>query len=192
MPKIAKYQDLTRNERAFVEAYVECMDCAEAARIAGYKKSSNVGSELLRRPRIKAYIAKVQKAAFQQLVVDKAEIIGHLVACATRVGSDFIDENGRIVTDARKLSLKAQAAIDGITQEVKYDKEGNEIVVTKLKLASKNTAIDMALKHLGEYKNADVPQVVNKVTIDLGQLYNSNRGAIDPVEQRIIALEQDT
>jgi hypothetical protein len=53
-------KSVTDQQQRFIDAYIECLNGAEAARRAGYSKKSagDLGGQLLRNPRIRGVVAK--------------------------------------------------------------------------------------------------------------------------------------
>jgi len=122
-----------------------------AAIRAGYSpKTADVkAQQLLKNPIIKAALGKLERLDVEKLELDRHEVLRQLYYCVTREARDFVDENGKLVTDVNKLPQRAQCAVDGIEQEIHYDSEGNEYIKTKYKLVSKAAVLDMAMKHKG-------------------------------------------
>lgn len=160
--------------RKFAYEYLIDRNATQAAIRAGYsKKTAGVrGQKLLKHPVIAAWLGKQAKQDLERLQLDREEVLRQLFYLATRSGVDFVDENGRIITDIHKLPVRAQEAIDGIKQKVKrYTTEnGEEIeeVQTELKLVGKGGAIDMAMKHFGLY--APERQDVKMAVLDWDKL----------------------
>jgi phage terminase small subunit len=88
-------EDLTPKEQLFVLEYLtNNFNCSKAAVSAGYSERSkyDIGHELLRKPKIKAYIDK----CMQQESLEKLELLKRLSDIARNVGSEYITDNGDI------------------------------------------------------------------------------------------------
>lgn len=79
---------LTGKQRAFVLAYLDCLNASEAARRAGYAVRSlrQVASENLAKPDIKEAL----RLGFERKIMPKEEVIARLSATATASLEDFI------------------------------------------------------------------------------------------------------
>ena len=82
----AHNDELTAKEKAFCEAYVECYNIKEAY-VKAYKNSNletarSNGSQVLKRPRVKAYIAQLQKEAFERAMITPERIANKLADIA--------------------------------------------------------------------------------------------------------------
>lgn len=78
--------ELTPKEKAFCEAYVECYDIKKA-----YLKAYNTtnldtarsnGSQVLKRQRVKDYIAQLQKEAFERAMITPERVANKLAQIA--------------------------------------------------------------------------------------------------------------
>lgn len=79
---------LTGKQRAFVLAYLDCLNASEAARRAGYAVRSlrQVASENLTKPDIKEAL----RLGFERKIMPKEEVIARLSATATASLEDFM------------------------------------------------------------------------------------------------------
>lgn len=99
---------MTGKQRAFVAAYISCLNATEAARLAGYKGDDNslasIGWENLR----KLEISEAINARLRQLIVSADETLARVSQHATGTMADFlsIDPDGVPRLDF----LKAQKA----------------------------------------------------------------------------------
>lgn len=68
---------LTRRQRAFAEAYIQCGNATEAARRAGYseKTAARTGSENLHKPDISEYIDRRIRAQDEAQVASSDEVM---------------------------------------------------------------------------------------------------------------------
>lgn len=82
----AHNDELTAKEKAFCEAYVECYNIKEAY-VKAYNNANldtarSNGSQVLKRPRVKAYIAQLQKEAFERAMITPERIANKLADIA--------------------------------------------------------------------------------------------------------------
>lgn len=79
---------LTGKQRAFVLAYLDCLNASEAARRAGYAVRSlrQVASENLTKPNIKEAL----RLGFERMAMGKDEVIARISAIASASLEDFI------------------------------------------------------------------------------------------------------
>ena len=68
---------LTPRQKAFAEYYIECGNCTEAARKAGYSEKTcyAIGAENLKKPQISAYIAERMQAQNESRVASADEVL---------------------------------------------------------------------------------------------------------------------
>lgn len=82
----AHNDELTAKEKAFCEAYVECYNIKEAYTRAynntNLETARSNGSQVLKRPRVKAYIAQLQKEAFERAMITPERIANKLADIA--------------------------------------------------------------------------------------------------------------
>lgn len=98
--------ELTAKERAFCEAYVECYDIKKA-----YLKAYNTtnldtarsnGSQVLKRQRVKDYIAQLQKEAFERAMITPERVANKLAQIAF---AEKGDENYNATAQLKALDL---------------------------------------------------------------------------------------
>ncbi len=98
--------ELTQKERAFCEAYVECYDIKKA-----YLKAYNTtnldtarsnGSQVLKRQRVKDYIAQLQKEAFERAMITPERVANKLAQIAF---AEKGDENYNATAQLKALDL---------------------------------------------------------------------------------------
>ena len=179
---------LTARQKAFVREYVLLNDGTKAAIKAGYSKgrASDEARELLQHPAIKRELGKARAHLAKQYKSQLDLAIGRLVSCITRVGSDYVDEQGRPIP-LHQLSQRANEAVDGIEVTQFEDKAGNVHTKTKLKLMPLSSGLDMAFKIQGSYA-PDKHQVVT-ANVDLSDLYDRPENVLD---EDVIELEPES
>lgn len=151
MPK-----SISGKEKLFVDHYLaNGMNAVEAAIAAGYSKSTALAGaqNILNRPHIKKLLEIKAKRVSEKLELTTEEILKQLYFITTRDVRDFVDEDG-VQLPISKLNERAAMCVDGFEQEVIewVDLETGKPVrkiKNKLKLVSKASAIDMAMKYRG-------------------------------------------
>lgn len=68
---------LTPRQKTFAEYYIECGNCTEAARKAGYSEKTcyAIGAENLKKPQISAYISERMQAQNEAQVASADEVL---------------------------------------------------------------------------------------------------------------------
>ncbi len=92
-----------------------------------------------------------------------------------------------------KLSDRAANCVDGFDQEITTYTDENGTTTTvknKVKLVSKATAIDMAMRYRGLFAPTETKnENVNTIQFDFNKLFSPPDLANDPVEEAMRALE---
>ena len=176
---------LNDKQRHFVMEYLVDSNGSRAAESAGYSTPSVAASKLLKKPLIARAIGRAQQITVQNLGLDAEEVLYNLWCCVTRSLDDFIDENGKIINDVKELTDRAKRSIDGIEQTVTIrhldDGSSVETIRNKLRLVSKASALDMAMKHKGLFA-PDKTEHLQKFNWD--PLYEETE-VQDPIESAI-------
>lgn len=112
-------EELSPKEQAFVLAYLTNNYCASKAAVsAGYSERSkyDIGHELLRKPKIKAYINTYLKNES----IEKLELIKRLSDVARNVASEYINPNGEV--DLEQLKADGYGHVIRKTRQLKNGK----------------------------------------------------------------------
>jgi len=135
---------LDKKQKRFCEQYILDFNATRAAIKAGYSKDSarSIGCQLLTKVNIKHEINELIEKRKEKLIVNQEMIIAELAKLSFSDIGQFLDENGRISLD--DLKEIDTSLIQEISQ--KDTKSGVDI---KIKLFSKEKAIEMLAKHLG-------------------------------------------
>ena len=182
---------LTDKQRLFVYAYVKDPNATRAAIAAGYSKATATaqGNKLLNIELVKLAIGKLTKTMLIEMKIDAGEVLRQLFAILTKDPANYVDENDRPLK-IHEMSYEARMAIDGLEIDSYTDDEGVEHTRTKLRLASKAAAIDMAMKHKGLFAAIEVK---NKISVDWDAMMKptdrEEDESADPVEQKLLNLE---
>lgn len=176
---------LTPTERLFVKAMQAdpMMNPAAAARAAGYKKNpSQAANKLMKRPAVMAILGKELHQRAEKFEIRADEVLQELHHLSMARGSDMFDEDGQLLP-LQEMPDRVKAAIKSfkVTEKVVEGKNGKNHVlrVTDVELHDKKGALDMLMKHLGQYEldNKQKPGV----TFDLSSLYVRPE-IVDPVK----------
>lgn len=124
----AHNDELTAKEKAFCEAYVECYNIKEAY-VKAYNNANldtarSNGSQVLKRPRVNAYIAQLQKEAFERAMITPERIANKLADIAFAEKGD------------KEYDVKAQLkALDLLQKQMSLQNQNiNANVETTIKL----------------------------------------------------------
>lgn len=184
---------LSDKAQRFCAEYAIDLNATQAAIRAGFspKSAQAQSSQLLADPRVQAEVGVIKRKANEKSELNIATVLEQIHSCLTREGTDFIDKSTGELVPIHQLPKRANQAIDGIEQEVTTIERENmppmKIVKTKLKLVSKSSMADMAMKHLGAYA-AEKHLNVTRIVLDLDELSQPNPQD-DVVEARISAME---
>lgn len=189
---------MTLKQRIFVHHLLAdpSMNARKAAVLAGYT-SEKAGPILLKRNRfVREAVQEFLENASINSKVTAARILQEVDTLALRDIADFCDENGKIdTTNLRKLPAKARRCIESIEVKSGFDEDGNPIQTCKMKLASKLTALELAMKHRGMLDEAGMKKEEQTGgTLNWDQLYlppdNSSDQVMLRLEQERAATEQ--
>ncbi len=179
--------------RIFVAELMVDYNGRRAAIAAGVRPESakQMAQKWLRDPRVVRVIEEIRREDLAKIELRKEEALEQLLYLATRQGSDFVDDDGKIMP-INELGKRADCCIDGIEQEVYSNPEtGEERVKTRLKISPKAAAINMAMERLG--LKAAVKQEVT-VGLPWDQLLPSKedaRARHEAVEQKILGVDSE-
>jgi phage terminase small subunit len=157
---------LSEKQERFCVEYLIDFHVTNAAIRAGYPaKSAHVsGSKLLKNGKIMARIAELRAAASAKTGVSLERNLDQLGAMAFADPADmFHPETGELLP-IQQIPAHLRRAIQSI--EVDEINVGGQVLglTKKIKLADRNKAADMIMRHLGEYKK-DNAQKQAQVTV---------------------------
>lgn len=181
---------LTAAEQLFVKAMQAdpMMNPCNAAKSAGYKHPAQRANDLMKKPAVKAVLARELHDRQEKFEIRADEVLKELHHLGMARASDLYDEKGQLLP-LEDMPDRARAAIKSfkVTEKVVDGGKGKKPVTirtTDIELHDKKGAIDMLMKHLGQYEkdNGQKPAMV----FDLSGLYQ--RPAVrDPVDDAITA-----
>lgn len=142
---------MSDKQKRFVSEYLVDLNATQAAIRAGYSKKTAevIGYENLRKPQIKAEIAKQQEKLQSKLEITQERVLEELAAIAFANGTDFVTVSAAgllNVKPTKEVPKEKLPAIAGI----KYSASGLGI---EIKLQDKVRALELLGKHLGVFDN---------------------------------------
>lgn len=180
-----KYQDspkktiLSDKEKKFISAFARLRNTTQAAIEAGYspKSAGNSGASLLRKPKIRAALARIQARDEGIIALKRRNILNKLGQSLDRDLADFEDARGNCISKLSDLPKRVMPYVDGFEVIQQFNEEGDVVSQRiKVKLSSSAATIEMAMKHRGLF--AAQKQEVNvqgTVTINWDNLFTSHR-----------------
>ena len=166
---------LTAAEQLFVKAMQAdpLMNPTAAAKAAGYAHPSQRANALMKRPAVKAVLARELFERQEKFEIKADEVLKELHHLGMARASDLYDEKGQLLA-LEDMPERARAAIKSfkVTEKVIDGGKGKKPITlrtTDIELHDKKGAIDMLMKHLGQYEkdNGQKPVAV----FDLSGLY---------------------
>lgn len=147
---------LTMGELRFCLEMLACngSNATECVRVSfpKCKNPTQYAGKLLKRPRIKAYLGKVQKEDGERLELDRLEVLRQLWNALTRKIKDFSDASG-LPLPPHKLPPECQSIVDGYKVKVlkkwNTEEEVCEILSIEYRLTPHAVAREQAMKHKG-------------------------------------------
>ena len=163
---------LTFQEELFCREYIASGHIGESAQAAGIGNtlgsSSTMGSRLLKRPEIQAYIRQLKDEAFRQLHMTPDAILAELAKLAGFNLGDLLDDRGHI--DFSQLNAHHKAALKSVKR-----KPGRWGTSVEVEGYDKLKALEMLMQHLGMIKQG--PQTAVQVNVDFGDRIAQRRQA---------------
>jgi len=143
---------LTDKEELFCKEFIKDLNRTQAAIRAKYSKASaaTIGSELLRKPHIRARVQELQKERSDALMIESSFVLKQLIELASVSAGDLFKPDGNM-KDWGDLTDEEKKAIEEIRIT---EKEYNGNVTTKrvYKLLDRHTTLEMLSKHIGFYE----------------------------------------
>ena len=161
-------QNLTKRNKLFCEEYLVDLNATQAAIRAGYSPESagSIGSELLKKPEIRARVEKALAERSRRTGVTADRVLQELGKIAFVNPIDLIDtDTGMVRADA---SREDTAAIASVRVKVIHSEDG-EGIEREVRMADKLKALELCGKHLGMFK--DSPDSAAPVTVVINYDY---------------------
>lgn len=183
-----KFRKLTGKQWLFCQEYIVDLNATQAAIRAGYAPKSAVirASRLLRQENVQAAIQEAQRLAQVRSQVTVERLVEEYAKIAFADLTDIIRiEGGRVVISDTATLTPAQAAA---LSEIHQTKDGS----IKIKLHSKQAALDSLAKTLGMFRDASVvedtrPPPIIQVNFEKKELHIHQAGA--DVEEKGVVID---
>lgn len=143
---------MTRKQKLFCEEYQIDLNATQAAIRAGYSPESagSIGSELLKKPEIRARIDKMMAERSKRVGINADRVLQELGKIAFVNAADVIDMNNATVKDG--ADRDDTAAIASVKVKVISGANG-EGVEREIRLADKLKALELCGRHLGMFND---------------------------------------
>ncbi len=143
---------LTDQQQMFCHEYAKDFHQKDAAIRAGFsaKSADSQASQLLKMPKVRAYLAKLQAPRLEKAGVAADRTLAELVAIGFSDIAGMYEEGTNELKSVHEMSPAVRAAIQSI--EVSESGMGDGERVTKIKLWNKIEALTAIAKHLGLLK----------------------------------------
>lgn len=171
----------------FILEYLIDFNGSAAYQRAGYKATGNSAEvnarRLLRNAQVSAEIARAQEKTLTKLDISRERVLQEIARIA------FFDPRRMFAADGRPLEVTeldddTAAVVAGLDVLEEYEGRGEDRIlighIKKWKLADKKGALDMLMKHLGEYR-ADNKQAGEATADALSTLLAGMRSALPVV-----------
>jgi len=180
---------MSDRQQRFVREYLVSLNATDAARKAGYAHPDVAAAKLMKHKQVSMAIAASTKNLSKKYEIGAETVIEQLAYVLTRTATDFVGKDDKLLP-VSKMNNRAQACIDGFEQDVTTyrDREGNvtgELVKTKIKLASKVSAIDMAMKHKGLFLKEVQEHLHQHLHLNHDQLCGAPPLIVDRVQEAL-------
>lgn len=161
----------------FCQEYLVDLVPGRAYERAGYKPRGNAadtaGHRLLRNVHIQARIAELKQARSERTQIQADEILRELHTLATsNVDHYSVDGDTGDVSLAHDAPRRAMRAVASIKRKIRTYKRGDDDVRevdVEIRLWDKNSAIDKAMKHLGQYESDNKQKTPDTVRWEVHQ-----------------------
>jgi len=141
---------LSPKQQRFCDEYLIDMNANAAALRAGYSKATASTGQLMREPKIAAYLEGRTKEVRQKLQVDHETIVAELAKMAFANLGDYFGADGKL-KPMNEMTRDEKAAL--LNLKITDHKDGSSTV--QLRLCSKLSAIEKLARHTGFYKAAE-------------------------------------
>lgn len=181
----ASTSKLKTNERIFVAALLADpqMNPAAAAREAGYKRPYQAAQRLLRKPEVNAILSKAVTKRAEELDINAARVLRELTYIGLLNPQEMFKEDGTML-NPRQMPEHVARAISGFEVETWIDDEGQPRSKIKVRLCSKNNALELIARHLGMLNDKlDLNSSIDQETLKLlVQAANTTQGKVVDVK----------
>lgn len=176
---------LTPNQRLFVEYLLAdpMFNPTRAARAAGYKSPQGMANKLMKQKAVRAMIGKALQQRIDEVKLEAKDVLEHLATALFLDPAELFAENwdGDVVLkELDQIPVRIRRCITKLKVKARTDKKGNTTVETDIELMSKDSALQLAMKHLGISGVADVSvNVGGDILLALLKQAEQERSVID-------------
>ena len=174
-----RQKKLTDLQERFCLEYVIDLHATNAIVRAGSKSKypETLASQFLKKTQVQHKIAELKEIAARRNAISQDKVIGAFAEIGFLDPAEMFDEDEHLVP-LRSMPLSVRRAIAGIEIEEKYQGRGKDRVKTsrikKLKLCSKNDALEKLAKHLGLFER-DNSQKRSLTLVEILAIVNGSR-----------------
>lgn len=163
---------LNLRHQRFVAEYLKDLNGTQACVRAGYPARAARGRAclLLQRPGVRAAIEARQKQLADQFEVTAQRVIAEFAKLAFANIDDFLEvrPDGMVRVDLSKADRQHRAALTHVTvEEYEAARSGDRAHRVKIRLASKQQALDSLARHLGLFIDHSEITITNNLAEDL-------------------------
>jgi hypothetical protein len=145
-------KELTPKQQLFCDEYLIDKNASRAALKAGYSRATALSGQLMRFPKIKAYLAERTEAIQQKVRVTQEMVIEELAKVAFADAADFFGADGKL-KPMNEVSDKAKAGL----WNLKISEKDGETTVT-IRMHNKMAALGKLMSYF-DYAPAPQPEV---------------------------------
>ena len=141
---------MTAKQKRFVEEYLVDLNATQAAIRAGYSPQTaySIGSELLKKPEIRARVDKAMAAQSRRTGINADRVVRELARVALANADDIIDADSATIKGG--VSRDDTAAIASVRVKTVPTADGTS-VEREIKLHDKLKALEQLGRHLGMF-----------------------------------------
>ena len=147
-------EGLNKRELIFSNEYLVDLNGKQAAIRAGYspKTAEQMASRLLRKVKVREFIDKLMKKRQEKVGITQERVLQELARIAFFDPKKLFDNEGNPIP-ITELDDDTAAVIAGLDLKEEYEGYGDERkfvgYTKKIKLSDKNSALNLAMRHLG-------------------------------------------
>lgn len=193
----ANIDRLNPQQRMFVLHLLadETFNASKAALKAGYKNGGQMGHKLIQHPVISAAIGKAIADRARRVELQADDVLIHLKNALFLNVLDLFNKNedgSYSLKDFEEIPVEVGRCINKLKSRTRYTKEGDRIVEVDVELMSKDTMMNLAMKHLnllGEREEeVKTHEVDREILIHMLETVEARSNIIDArvIEQKVI------
>lgn len=200
------FEKLTPKQQLYVTEFIGDQNQTRAAKEAGYPHPNTAATKLMANPKVKAAIEEVMKPLLEKNLATAERVVEQLTNFLFRTIKDYVDEDGILIVNVKKLPDAVAQCIDGwkVKQFFENDPETGDRFVShqeiECKLVSKAKMMELMLRYHGligaEIINKTVNNTLNVNGADAFwreagfiEEQRSTGPIVDAVEARIKEIE---